>query len=77
MLSGSPTATSSSAEGPLRKYTPLPLSQIAILLFLRFCEAASTFVIFPFLNEVLMYFKPITIDLTKGIRMLISFLLLW
>ena len=36
----------------LIKYTPLPLFQIAILLLLRFCEAASTFVIFPFLNEV-------------------------
>lgn len=35
------------------KYTPLPHSQIAILLLLRFCEAASTFVIFPFLNELL------------------------
>ena len=34
------------------KYTPLPLAQISILLLLRFCEAASTFVIFPFLNEV-------------------------
>jgi hypothetical protein len=34
------------------KYTPLPLAQIAILLLLRFSEAASTFVIFPFLNEV-------------------------
>ncbi|KAF8810044.1 member of major facilitator superfamily multidrug-resistance, DHA1 sub-family [Phlegmacium glaucopus] len=35
------------------KYTPLPLSQIAILLLLRFCESASTFVILPFLNELL------------------------
>ena len=35
----------------LGNYTPLPLSQISILLLLRFCEAASAFVIFPFLNE--------------------------
>ena len=49
MLSGSPTT---SAKISLKKYTPLPLSQIAILLFLRFCEAASVFVLYPFLNEV-------------------------
>ena len=49
MLSGSPTTSTKSS---LQKYTPLPLSQIAILLLLRFCEAASAFVIFPFLNEV-------------------------
>lgn len=35
-----------------RQRTPLPADQIAILLFLRFCESASMFVIFPFLNEV-------------------------
>ena len=51
MLAGSPTTRS------LKNYTPLPLSQIAILLFLRFCEAASTFVIFPFLNEVINVFQ--------------------
>ena len=36
---------------PLGNYTPLPLSQIAVLLLLRFCEAVSNFVILPFLNE--------------------------
>ncbi|KAF8162794.1 major facilitator superfamily domain-containing protein [Crassisporium funariophilum] len=34
-------------------HTPLPAAQISILLLLRFCEAASAFVIFPFLNELL------------------------
>ncbi|PPQ96786.1 hypothetical protein CVT26_006197 [Gymnopilus dilepis] len=33
--------------------TPLPARQLAILLLLRFCESASTFVIFPFLSELL------------------------
>ncbi|KAF8898208.1 member of major facilitator superfamily multidrug-resistance, DHA1 sub-family [Gymnopilus junonius] len=33
--------------------TPLPVGQLAILLLLRFCESSSTFVIFPFLNELL------------------------
>ncbi|KAF4614417.1 hypothetical protein D9613_003332 [Agrocybe pediades] len=33
--------------------TPLPAAQIAILLLLRFVESASTFVIFPFLNELI------------------------
>jgi len=32
--------------------TPLPAGQIATLLLLRFCESASMFVVFPFLNEV-------------------------
>ena len=32
--------------------TPLPFGQLSILLLLRFTESASTFVIFPFLNEV-------------------------
>ncbi|KAF5317946.1 hypothetical protein D9619_012266 [Psilocybe cf. subviscida] len=36
-----------------RQRTPLPADQIAILLFLRFCESASMFVIFPFLNELM------------------------
>ena len=35
-----------------RSRTPLPAGQIATLLLLRFCESASVFVIFPFLNEV-------------------------
>ncbi|KDR81939.1 hypothetical protein GALMADRAFT_59708 [Galerina marginata CBS 339.88] len=38
---------------PKTQRTPLPVGQIAILLLLRFCESASTFVIFPFLNELL------------------------
>ena len=58
-----PTVTSHSRM-PMKKYTPLPLSQIAILLLLRFCEAASTFVIFPFLNEVISYFKRLQVNLT-------------
>jgi hypothetical protein len=37
---------------PQQKRTPLPVRQLAILMFLRFTESASTFVIFPFLNEV-------------------------
>lgn len=32
--------------------TPLPVSQLSVLLLLRFTESASTFVIFPFLTEV-------------------------
>jgi MFS family permease len=36
-----------------KKYTPLPLSQIAILHLLQSCEAASNAVILPFLNELL------------------------
>ena len=40
------------------KRTPLPFDQIVILLFLRFCESASTFVIFPFLNEVRISTEP-------------------
>ena len=32
--------------------TPFPAAQIATPLLLRFCESASVFVIFPFLNEV-------------------------
>ena len=59
MSFGSPTAN---GRRSLVKYTPLPLFQIAILFILRFCEAASTFVIFPFLNEV-TYFKMTSIYL--------------
>ena len=54
-MSGSSTVGGSKLS---TKYTPLPLGQIAILLLLRFCEAASTFVIFPFLNEVLLAQAP-------------------
>jgi len=32
--------------------TPLPVVQLSVLLLLRFCESASTSVIFPFLEEV-------------------------
>ncbi|KJA21098.1 hypothetical protein HYPSUDRAFT_141201 [Hypholoma sublateritium FD-334 SS-4] len=35
--------------------TPLPFGQLSILLLLRFTESASTFVIFPFLNELLAW----------------------
>ncbi|KAJ3505011.1 hypothetical protein NLJ89_g7641 [Agrocybe chaxingu] len=35
------------------KQTPLPVGQLSILLFLRFCESAFTFVIYPFLEELL------------------------
>jgi len=49
-MSGLPTVGGSKLSA---EYTPLPLGQIVILLLLRFCEAASTFVIFPFLNELL------------------------
>jgi len=35
------------------KNTALPLSQIAIIVLLRFCETASISVVFPFLNELL------------------------
>ena len=52
MLSGSPTTTTSSTKISLKKYTPLPFSQFAILHLLQFCEAASIFVLYPFLNEV-------------------------
>ncbi|KAF9557173.1 MFS general substrate transporter [Agrocybe pediades] len=34
------------------QHTPLPAAQIAILLLLKSVESASTFVIFPFLNEL-------------------------
>ncbi|EAU81997.2 hypothetical protein CC1G_09183 [Coprinopsis cinerea okayama7 len=33
--------------------TPLPAGQLSVLFFLRFCESASTFCIFPFLEELL------------------------
>ncbi|KAF8968270.1 major facilitator superfamily domain-containing protein [Flammula alnicola] len=36
-----------------KRRTPLPVGQLSILMFLRFCESASTFVIFPFLSELL------------------------
>jgi len=52
MSSGSLTTNVNDSRS-LKRYTPLPLFQIAIVLLLRFCEAASTFVIFPFLNELL------------------------
>ena len=42
---------------PLLNHTPLPLSQISILFLIRFCEAASFYAIFPFLNEVHDMFK--------------------
>jgi hypothetical protein len=35
-----------------RRRAPLPAGQISTLLLLRFCESASVFVVFPFLNEV-------------------------
>lgn len=44
------------ALGPIRR-TSLPAGQLAILLYLRLCESASTFVIFPFLNEASSYSK--------------------
>lgn len=43
----------SSSPGQALARTPLPYGQLAILLFLRFTEAASAYVIFPFLNELL------------------------
>ncbi len=42
---------SCNTEGTLVKRTPLPAGQVTILLYLRFCESASTSVIFPFLDE--------------------------
>lgn len=42
---------------PRIKRTPLPAGQLAILLYLRFCESASTSVIFPFLDEASSYLK--------------------
>ena len=55
-----PTYTNPELEDPQvdggaeisRCRTPLPAGEIATLLLLRFCESASVFVIFPFLNEV-------------------------
>jgi len=38
-------------ERRLTRRTPLPAGQVTILLYLRFCESASTSVIFPFLDE--------------------------
>ncbi|PPQ82379.1 hypothetical protein CVT25_008340 [Psilocybe cyanescens] len=40
-------------DGLKTRRTPLPIAQLSILLLLRFTESASTFVIFPFLNELL------------------------
>jgi len=67
MTFGSPTPIASDGR-LLIKRTPLPLSQIAVLLLLRFCEAASVFVIFPFLNEVcILHIFTDDIDRPKGI----------
>ena len=41
-----------SEPSPPNQRTPLPAGQLSILMFLRFTEASSTLVIFPFLNEV-------------------------
>ena len=51
MISSPPDAFSDLPKSKSQR-TPLPVDQITILLFLRFCEAASMYVIFPFLNEV-------------------------
>jgi len=45
------TETGSCNERTLVRRTPLPAGQVTILLYLRFCESASTSVIFPFLDE--------------------------
>ena len=42
--------SSNTFERQVRR-TPLPAGQLAILLYLRFCESASISVIFPFLDE--------------------------
>ncbi|KAF9453690.1 MFS general substrate transporter [Macrolepiota fuliginosa MF-IS2] len=67
MVDDEPTAqdTQSSERTPLLPYdhaetsanskrTPLPFGQLSILLFLRFCESASTFSVSPFINEFLL-----------------------
>jgi len=41
------------SEASPKQRTPLPAGQLSILMFLRFTESASTFVIFPFINELL------------------------
>ncbi|KIM49566.1 hypothetical protein M413DRAFT_15578 [Hebeloma cylindrosporum] len=41
------------SEAPPSRRTPLPAGQLSILMFLRFSEASSAFVIFPFLSELL------------------------
>ncbi|CAA7260853.1 unnamed protein product [Cyclocybe aegerita] len=45
--------SSERVSGTATKRTPLPVAQLSILLFLRFCESAFTFVIYPFLEELL------------------------
>lgn len=44
--------------------TPLPVSQLSILLLLRFTESASTFVIFPFFSEVRFIWFSVLISLS-------------